>query len=88
MVTHNPVAGPKRVHRMPAARRAVRNHGPYWITIAIPVLSSPLREELRGEFDERVWLCETRDLATIGQYYRHLPTVSDEETRASRPLCP
>lgn len=68
-------------HSMPAASRAVRNHGPYWITIAMPVLSSPLREELRGEFDELVWLCETRDLATIGRYYRHLPTVSDEEIR-------
>lgn len=66
---------------MLAATLAVRNQGPYWITIAIPVLSSPVHEELRGEFDEVVCLVEARDLETVGQYYRSVTEVSEEQGR-------
>jgi predicted phosphoribosyltransferase len=64
---------------MRAALRALRNHSPKKIVLAVPVAPSDTLAELRREADDVVCLEHFHAFGAIGAYYDDFRQVSDEE---------
>lgn len=66
---------------MRAAVRALRQHAPAHIVIAVPVCSREAREELSTESDEMICLEAPESFFAISVWYDEFPQTSDEEVR-------
>lgn len=64
---------------MRAALRAIRNHEPARLVLAVPVASPGVLESLRPEVDEVVCLQQPQHLYAIGLWYEDFRQVPDEE---------
>jgi len=63
---------------MRAALRAVRQHAPSLIVLAVPVASPSVLESLRPEADEIVCTFPTEDLGAVGAFYADFQPVEDD----------
>lgn len=61
-----------------AALRAVRQHGPRRLVLAVPVCSPRTIDALRGEADDAVCLHAPADFSGVGQWYRDFSQTADE----------
>jgi len=61
-----------------AALRAVRQHDPRRLLLAVPVCASQTVELLRDEADDAVCLHAPADFMGVGQWYRDFAQTSDE----------
>jgi len=64
---------------MRTAVKALREHAPASVVVAVPVAPPSTVELLRGEADEVVCLATPEPFWAIGQWYREFPQVSDDE---------
>lgn len=81
-----------------AAARVVRAKAAARVVLAVPVSPANVRDELRDELDELVWLERPDPFYGIAAWYEHFPQISDAEVtqllartharseRPSRPL--
>ena len=61
------------------AIRAIREHQPRRIVLAVPVCAPETAEELRGEVDDVVCGARPRDFIGVGLWYERFDPTSDEE---------
>lgn len=66
---------------MRAAVRALRQHAPARIVVAVPVCSREARDELSAESDEMVCLEAPESFFAVSVWYDEFPQTSDEEVR-------
>ncbi|OLZ40230.1 phosphoribosyltransferase [Natrinema saccharevitans] len=62
-----------------ACLRQVREAGPEWVGLAVPVGSPRALDDLEREADDLIALETPADFRAVGQYYRTFGQVSDEE---------
>ncbi len=67
---------------MRAAVRALRQHAPARIVIAVPVCSREAQAELSTEADEMICLQAPESFYAVSVWYDEFPQTSDEEVRA------
>ena len=66
---------------MRAAARAVRDHHPARIVVAVPVAAAETCDELGGEVDEVICAATPRPFHAVGLWYDDFSQTSDEEVR-------
>jgi len=66
---------------MRAAVRAVRQHRPASVIVAVPVAAESSCRELQGEADRVICGLTPRDFFGVGQFYENFSQTSDEEVR-------
>ncbi len=67
---------------MLAAARALRQHRPLSITVAVPVASADACEEFQSHVDEVVWAFTPEPFYAVGVWYQDFSQTSDAEVRA------
>lgn len=66
---------------MRAAVKAVRQHRPSTIVVAVPAGAAETCEEFRNEVDEIVCVIAPEAFRAVGAWYEEFPQISDEEVR-------
>ncbi len=66
---------------MRAAVKAVRQHRPTKVVVAVPVGAAETCEELTHEADEIVCVIAPEAFRAVGAWYEEFPQISDEEVR-------
>jgi len=66
---------------MRAAARAVREHHPAWIVVAVPVAAAETCDEFRGEVDEVLCAVTPRPFHAVGLWYDDFTQTSDQDVR-------
>jgi len=66
---------------MRAAARAVREHHPAWIVVAVPVAAAETCDEFRGEVDEVLCAVTPRPFHAVGLWYDDFAQTSDQDVR-------
>jgi putative phosphoribosyl transferase len=66
---------------MRAAVRAVRQHGPARVVVAVPVAAAATCEELKAEVDEVVCLATPDPFLAVGRFYDDFTQTTDREVR-------
>ncbi|MDE2574155.1 MAG: phosphoribosyltransferase [Rhodospirillales bacterium] len=64
---------------MRAALAAMRQRGPAWLVLAVPVAPPDSIAQLRHEVDEVVCLDQPEHFQAVGTYYENFPQLDDEE---------
>jgi putative phosphoribosyl transferase len=66
---------------MHAAARALRQHGPARLIVAVPVATPEACDALRQDVDEVVCPMQPEPFGAVGLYYEHFEPVEDEQVR-------
>ena len=66
---------------MRAAVKAVRQHGPARIVVAVPTAAAETCEDFKSEVDEIVCVIAPEAFQAVGLWYQEFPQTSDEEVR-------
>ncbi len=66
---------------MEAAVKALRQHGPRAIVVAVPVAPRHVSAGLLSAADEFIAIYQPPDFMAVGQFYRRFDQTSDEEVR-------
>ena len=66
---------------MRAAVAAIRQQGPAFVAVAVPVGAEETCSQLRGEADDVVCAAMPRPFRAVGLWYRDFPQSSDDEVR-------
>jgi putative phosphoribosyl transferase len=66
---------------MRAAAKAVRQHRPRKVVVAVPAGAAETCDEFRNEVDEIVCVIAPEAFRAVGLWYEELPQTSDEEVR-------
>jgi putative phosphoribosyl transferase len=66
---------------MRAAAKAVRQHRPRKVVVAVPTGAAETCEEFRNEVDEIVCVIAPEAFRAVGLWYEEFPQTSDEEVR-------
>lgn len=61
------------------ALRAVRNHSPERLVLAVPVCAPEAAEALRREVDDFVCLYEPRLFSAVGEWYEDFGQLTDDD---------
>lgn len=64
-----------------AAARALRQHGPARLIVAVPVGTPEACDALRADVDEVVCPLQPEPFGAVGLYYEHFEPVEDEQVR-------
>lgn len=64
-----------------AAARALRQHGPARLVVAVPVGTPEACDALRSDVDEVVCALQPEPFGAVGLYYEHFEPVEDEQVR-------